>query len=53
MSARKRTRREATALRAFRDAMRDILEAEGWFEMSLAPEPRRDHRWLTAPTATA
>jgi hypothetical protein len=40
-------------VRAFRDAMRDIIAAEGWFELSLEPEPPAPRRWFPTPTARA
>jgi hypothetical protein len=50
---RKIRERLSNAQRAFRDAMRDILESEGWFEVDVA-EPR-SFRFTPphSPTATA
>jgi hypothetical protein len=45
--------RVSAAQRAFRDAVRDILESEGWFEIEVAePRPFRFTPPLQ-PTATA
>ncbi len=39
------------AMRAFRDAVRDIVAAEGWFEVALgAEEPGAGRRWSLPPT---
>ncbi len=53
MKALKKDQRSSPATRAFRDAERDILAAEGWFELSLEPEPRACVTWIASPTATA
>jgi hypothetical protein len=42
----------AAAERAFRDAVRDILESEGWFELDVE-EPRRFRYIPFDPMATA
>ena len=52
MSKRKPEPRPSADTRAFRDAMRDILESEGWFEVDVA-EPRSFRFHPQQPTATA
>ena len=49
----RRSRPEASALRAFRDAVRDILASEGWFELSLDNDRPRDLHWIPTVTAAA
>jgi hypothetical protein len=41
MTAKKTPRPNNHTERAFRDAMRDILAAEGWFELDVDPAPAR------------
>jgi hypothetical protein len=53
MRKRKIHERVSAAQRAFRDAVRDILESEGWFEIEVS-EPRRFRFFPPMhPTATA
>lgn len=58
-SARRAHRRESPARRAFRDAVRDILAAEGWFELLVDPastalaDARLLAGWLPRHLATA
>jgi hypothetical protein len=58
-SVRRARRRESPARRAFRDAVRDILAAEGWFELLVDPvvaapaDARRLTAWLPRHLATA
>jgi hypothetical protein len=47
---RPKPRRPSHAERAFRDAVRDILESEGWFEVEVEDPPPRGWK---LPLATA
>lgn len=52
--SRKKSSRRSPAAQAFHDAVRDIVAAEGWFEVSLtAPEPPRSTKWRDGIIATA